>query len=284
MIFLVSMITVFIFKFQKGEIEAYSEEMLYPSGNYLQIFVAATALMGAFTFQMNTFPIYLPLKKRNSLKMIRTTFISVSIVGIIYSITGFLGFFMYRGKLNNVVIEYLTGDIHKYKSNNMLICGVLFVCTIAFYLSALLSMPIHFFTMKKNLFTLVIFLKKNITTKKKSEKEEDETNDNTLAVSMVTTQVIMGRVEGMTKIIMTLVAYVLVLLCTLSVDKIITISTIIGATVSNIITMIAPTMFIFKLSQAHFCSCERIWSKLIFGFGFTILATFFYTKIIIFFQ
>lgn len=278
--------TVFIFKYKNNEILAYSDNMLYPSEGYIQLFVATTALMGAFTFQMNTFQIYLPLKKRNSSKMIKATFVSVIIVAIIYTITGILGFFMYRD-LNNVVIQYLTGDINKYKSTNMMICGVLFLCTIAFYLSALISMPINFFTLKKNLITFIYFIKKRLPKKMKNIEdydEEYETNDKTLAVSLATTKVILRKADGKTKIILTLIAYVLVLLFTLSVDKIITISNIIGATVSNVITMLAPTMFIFKLSTASFCSCEKILSKLVFCFGLAILLISIYNKIIVLFE
>lgn len=278
MIFLASMITVFIYKYFNGEIQPYTPDMLYPSGDWIQMFVAATAIIDSFTFQMNTFPIYLPLKKRNGRKMLKATAISVTIVSFVYSMTGLLGFFMYRGKLNNVVIEYLTGDIHVYKSTNIYISGVLFLCTIAFYLSALLSMPILFFTLKKTLITLLSFIRKKIT-----KTNEDEEEEKTLAASLATTQIIMGSVENKSKIIITLVAYILVLLFTLSVDKIITITNIVGSTVSNVITMLAPTMFIFKLSEASCCSCEKVFSSLIFTFGASIIITFFYTKIIVFF-
>lgn len=261
-----------------NEIEPFTSSMLYPNGSKLQLFVAATSLIDTFSFQVTAFPIYLSIKKRNSSKMIKAVSISAIVAAIIYCITGTLGFFIYRGKLETVVIQYLTLDIHKYKSTNIYICTILFVCTIAFYLNALLSFPLVFFALKKNLLTLIGFLRKRIG----KQSKEDE-NEKTLAASMAKTELIMESAGKTTKILVSLVSYIVILLCTLSITNLLTISGIVGSTVANFISMLAPTMFIFNLSEESFWSCEQLLSKLVFSIGLTILMSFFYSKIMIFF-
>ena len=270
-IFLGSMVIVCIYKFINNEIAPFSQDMLYPDGNKHQIFATATALLDSFTFQMNTFPIYLPLKPRNSKNMIKASTTAIILTGIVYALTGILGFTMYRRKLDNVVLVYFKEDVLLYKSKNIYITAVLMVCMVAFFISALLSMPIIFFALKKNLITLLQFIKKKIFNRKDSKDIEEKT----LAVSMVNTQVIMGSVGGGYKYLITFIAYCSVLFCTLCVDKIITINNIVGATVTNFITMIAPTLFFMKLNKdGSCCSFFGLSSRLIFLIGFGILSTF----------
>ena len=71
-------------KWFNNEIQPFSYEMLWPNGTKIQMFTTATAFMDCFTFQMNTFPIYLPLKPRTSKNMVRATFISAMIAGMAY--------------------------------------------------------------------------------------------------------------------------------------------------------------------------------------------------------
>lgn len=268
-IFLGSMVIVCIYKFINNEIEPFQSDMLVPDGTRLQIFSTATALLDSFTFQMNTFPIYLPLKPRSSRNMIKASSIAIISTGIIYAITGLLGFTMYRRRLENVVLVYFKEDVQKYKDTNIFITGVLVICMISFFISALLSMPIIFFALKKNLITLIQFVQKKLRSTKEKEKEEK-----TMAASLVNTQVIMGSVGSGKKFFITLIAYCTVCFTTLCVDKIIVINNIVGATVTNFITMIAPTMFFMKLGKASCCSCDKIVAQFIFTIGFGVLITF----------
>ena len=105
---------------------------------------------------------------------------------------------MYRRRLENVVLVYFKEDVQKYKDTNIFITGVLVICMISFFISALLSMPIIFFALKKNLITLIQFVQKKLRSTKEKEKEEK-----TMAASLVNTQVIMGSVGSGKKFFIT---------------------------------------------------------------------------------
>lgn len=248
--------------------------MLYPNGTFIQLFVAASALLDAFTFQINTFPIYLALKKRNSKQMILTVTVSSFITAMLYAVTGILGFFIYRATLHTVIIENLSLDIHKYNNTNLYICALLFVCTLSFYFSALFSAPLLFFSLRKYLITLLGMIKRKVM---------DEANEDHNNVNISYTQIIVESADINTRFMISIITYIIVLICTLNIDNLLAISSIVGSTVSNVISMIAPTLFIINLSANSWCSFEKILSKLVFTFGISILSMYFYTKIIVFF-
>jgi amino acid permease len=270
-IFLVAMVIVFFYKLFNNEIEAFSASMLWPNGTKIQMFTATTALMDSFTFQMNTFPIYLPLKPRTSKNMVKATFISTLIAWVMYFVTGILGFAMYRDRLNDVILGYFKEDIIVYKKQNIIISGILFISIAAYFISALLTMPIMFFALKKNLITLIGFVEKKF--KKKATNKDIEENT-TLQATMVNTQVVMASVQGVKKFLITLITYVVTLLCTLCVTKIIVINNIVGSTVTNMITMISPATFYLLLEKSKNSCCNKIIARIIFIYGFTILTTF----------
>jgi amino acid permease len=270
-IFLVAMVIVFFYKLFNNEIEAFSVSMLWPNGTKIQMFTATTALMDSFTFQMNTFPIYLPLKPRTSKNMVKATFISTLIAWVMYFVTGILGFAMYRDRLNDVILGYFKEDIIVYKKQNIIISGILFISIAAYFISALLTMPIMFFALKKNLITLIGFVEKKF--KKKATNKDIEENT-TLQATMVNTQVVMASVQGVKKFLITLITYVVTLLCTLCVTKIIVINNIVGSTVTNMITMISPATFYLLLEKSKNNCCNKTVARIIFIYGFTILTTF----------
>jgi amino acid permease len=275
-IFLAATITVFIYKWFNNEIQPFSYEMLWPNGTKIQMFTTATAFMDCFTFQMNTFPIYLPLKPRTSKNMVRATFISAMIAGIAYLLTGLMGFAMYRDKLNDVVLKYFKEDLIKYKQQNFIISSVLFVSITAYFISALLTMPLIFFALKKNLITLIGFVEKKF---KKRHTNKDIEEDTTLHVTMVNTQVIMASVQGVKKFLITLTAYVLTLLATLCVKKIIVINNIIGATATNFITLLSPSTFYLMLEKSKNSCCNKTIARFICVYGVSVLTTFIVIKI-----
>jgi amino acid permease len=275
-IFLAATITVFIYKWFNNEIQPFSYEMLWPNGTKIQMFTTATAFMDCFTFQMNTFPIYLPLKPRTSKNMVKATFISAMIAGMAYLLTGLMGFAMYRDKLNDVVLKYFKEDIIKYKQQNFIISSVLFVSITAYFISALLTMPLIFFALKKNLITLIGFVEKKF---KKRHTNKDIEEDTTLHVTMVNTQVIMASVQGVKKFLITLTAYVLTLLATLCVKKIIVINNIIGATATNFITLLSPSTFYLMLEKSKNSCCNKTIARFICVYGVSVLTTFIVIKI-----
>ena len=251
-IFIFCIIIVFLYKFSKNEIIKYNENMKKPKGNFIQIFTAITSMLNSFCFQANTFPIYLTLKPRNSKNMIKSTLLASFITGLIYLLTGLLGYFMYGDIIEDNLLTYFKTDIQKYLKSNLLISFILLISEIAFFISAMLAMPIVFFALKSNLFNLIRFLFKKIKRKRFNSASYEGINNNFKKTSFLNEK---------SKFILTGITYFCVLLFAIGVEKIIVIDNIVGSTADNIIYFIAPGFFVLRLGKKYLNKFESFIAK-----------------------
>ena len=179
--------------------------------------------------------------------MMKSTTFGVIFCLIIYLFTGLTGFFMYREKLTNTVLDNLREEMPVYYETNKFIFITLIVINVSFLISSTMSIPLMFFSLKRNFLNTVIFCKKNFCKKqiRKSKindliyKNEnlDEKNDlekplqeNEL-VSLESKQTLSYK----EKIVITVLLYISICMVTITVKYMKEIFDIVGSTAGNAI-------------------------------------------------
>jgi flagellar biosynthesis protein FlhB len=184
--------------------------------------------------------------------MIKATLLASFITGLIYLLTGLLGYFMYGDIIEDNLLTYFKTDIQKYLKSNVLISFILLISEIAFFISAMLAMPIVFFALKSNLFNLIRFLFKKIKRKRFNSASYEGINNNFKKTSFLNEK---------SKFILTGITYFCVLLFAIGVEKIIVIDNIVGSTADNIIYFIAPGFFVLRLGKKYLNKFESFIAK-----------------------
>lgn len=148
--------------------------------------------------------------------MIKATRLGVWFCFTIYLISGLLGFLMFKYELYNVVLDNLRGEIPLYYHKDKFITTILIVVNLSFLISSTMSIPLLFFSLKKNLLNTIIFIKKNCfrrhRTLQVNEHEILEIEANKITESSRIAQPTINRKQ---KIIITIVLYITVLIVTL---------------------------------------------------------------------
>ena len=284
-IFIISLIIVFLIKYFK-EINpskkiTFKKEMLYfnKDSNLNYIFYATQSLLLSFNFQTNFFPLYLSLKQRKSNKIILATIISLIITIIIYILTSILGYLMYGNNLNDIIIIYFGEDINYYLNKNKVIVIFLLISEFTLFLSASLSMPIFFFSLKNNLLNLIKSLIKYNFNKNSNNKsielidiKEEDLNKKILEKNVKKFDI------NKYKHFLTFLIYFSILIFAIFFNKILVIEGIVGATYNNILVIIAPAYFLIKLDKKNKFPFLKFIAKIILIIGFLVLIIFFYLQ------
>jgi amino acid permease len=159
-IFFICLNIIFFYKIAQGKIESPTSEMLWPAGTTLDIIGCLPTVFLAFTFQFNVFPIFFTLKNKTKPEMIKGTIIAVAFCTITYSVTGIMGYIMYRDELKDTILQALTSDVKKYKGKDNFLIVLLVFINIGFLFSSTMSIPLMFFSLKNNFVNSIIFCKK----------------------------------------------------------------------------------------------------------------------------
>lgn len=255
-------------------------DMLYPidASDIPSLFQKLTNLITGYFFHMNAFPIYLPLHPRSSKNYIKSTFIASIIVSVIYYLIGLAGFALYHNGIQSSILPNIKEDLEELFNKKekttmdffLILVNFTTMCT--FFINALFTMPLVFFALKKNLINLIFMIKRKVFDKK--DIKDKEIN------STVETKVVIESVSEKTTFFITLLTYVLVLFCTLNVEQIIVLNSIVGSTSGNILIIVAPALFVLILSKKGFLSFEKISALFFIIFGISILVSFFKFQII----
>ena len=261
-IFICSLIIVFIFKLNNNEIAPIKERNFKINGTSIEIFESTTAIINSFNFHPNIFPIYLTLKSRSTFNMIKGTTIAITLTSVIYILTGILGFLIYREKINDFLLKYFTNDILNYLKTNKYIAYVLIISKIGFFISTSLSMPLLFFACNNNFFNLIRFIKKKFSKKENLKSGLIDNKNKHESLSLFSQNVII------------LIIYISMLILALTVEKIIIIDNIVGSTASNIILFLAPATFYLKFGKEKIFSIQKLMAILFIILGCGITTTF----------
>lgn len=171
-IFFFTFIFIFIYKCINGLIPEITSEYLKPNGEITHIFASLPSVFLAFTFQFNVFPVYMSLRSKCKKDMLKSTVMGVGFCLIIYLITGIIGLLMYGLPINGSVLVLLDKDIEQFKDSDTVILVCVIIINIAFLISSTMSIPLMFFSLKKNFVNSVIFCKKKFIAKKAKRKEQ----------------------------------------------------------------------------------------------------------------
>ena len=261
-IFICSLIIIFFFKLYNNEIAPLKESQFEINGSFKEIFESSTAIINSFSFHSNVFPIYLPLKPRSTLNMIKATSYATVTTSFIYILTGILGFLIYRENINDFLLKYFINDILTYlKTNKIMVC-VLIICEVGFFISTCLSMPLLFFACKSHFFNLVRFIKKKFSKKEK------------LTSGLIDNKEKRNSLSSFGKNIVIIIIYSSMLILAITVEKIIIIDNIVGSTACNIVTFLAPATFYLKFGKEKLYSIPKLMAILFLILGTSITAIF----------
>lgn len=175
--FFFTFIFIFIYKSIKGLIPEITTDYLIPNGQTTEILSSLPTVFLAFTFQFNVFPIYLSLKSKKKSDMVKSSFVGVCFCVVIYLITGIIGLLMYGTNIKGSVLALLEKDIEQYKETDNVILVSVIIINIAFLISSTMSIPLMFFSLKKNFINSIIFCKKKFSNKNVSDKQVTSTKD-----------------------------------------------------------------------------------------------------------
>ena len=261
-IFICSLIIIFFYKLYNNEIAPLKESQFEITGSFKEIFESSTAIINSFSFHSNVFPIYLPLKPRSTLNMIKATSYATVATSFIYILTGILGFLIYRENINDFLLKYFINDILTYlKTNKIMVC-VLIICEVGFFISTCLSMPLLFFACKSHFFNLVRFIKKKFSKKEK------------LTSGLIDNKEKRNTLSSFGKNIVIIIIYSSMLILAITVEKIIIIDNIVGSTACNIVTFLAPATFYLKFGKEKLYSIPKLMAILFLILGTSITAIF----------
>ena len=131
-----------------------------PHGNVLELFSVIASIILAFSFQFGFFSIFYSLKNPNPKDMMKSCWIGIGFAGSVGLSVGLLSYIIYGDTLNGWLLPSILVDMEIYKINSFGMYIVLVCLCAGLILISMMSIPIVFFTYKKNVVNIVILLKK----------------------------------------------------------------------------------------------------------------------------
>lgn len=249
-IFFMSIVILFIYKMIHHEMKStFGPEILFPHGSLFEMFACCTAIIDSYTYKHNFFPIYLSSKPRNTKTMTRATGIGVFFCFFFFCFVGILCFLMFGYDFTDIT-NALNIELSNYLNKNNYIVILIVVVEASYIISSLLTIPLLFFSVKKNIINLVIFIYKKYFDKKKPGEEGTELQNKDKEEGLTNTTNNNQPEEvfhPFIKHLIVTISYILLLICTLFVESIIAISNALGSTTSNLVMILFPSYFLIKL-------------------------------------
>ena len=257
-----SLVILFIFKITQNEIKPYEQKMLYLEKDFYKIFKCFGSYLNAYVFQVNFFPIYLPLHPRSTKNMIKSTLLGTMLSSVLYISFGIIGFIIYRYNINDTLLNYLGDDLILYLKTNKLIATLLIVFEIAFITNTTISTMLNFFVGKSCLIGLIKFIMKNIQNKLKKNDNKDiplvDLDEKGISVNNNEKKENDNILNETSKTLITLLAYLLLVFIAYASDNIISIDNFNGSTVNNYLSLMLPALFFIILSKDKGFSFEKL--------------------------
>ena len=273
----VSLVILFLFKIAKNEITPLQYEMLYTSGDFFKKFKCFGSYLNAYLFQVNCFPIYLPLHPRSTSNMLKATLFGTILSSVIYISFGIIGFIIYRYDINDTLLTYLGDDLIKYLKTNKPIATLLIVFELAFIANTTISTMLNFFIGKSGLIGFVKFIMKYINKKDKENKKDIplvELDEKGTALSDAKKEEKQDSLSQTSQTLITLVAYSIVIFVGYASENIISIDNFNGSTVNNYLSVMLPALFFIILSKDKGFSFEKMLAYFLICFSFCLITGF----------
>ena len=275
-----SLLILFIFKYAQNEILQYEPKMLYPSGTSFEMFKCFGSYLNAYLFQVNVFPIYLPLHPRTTKNMIRSTALGTIISSVIYISFGTIGFFIYRYDINGTLLLYLGDDLINYVKTNKIMATLLIVFEVAFIINTTISTALNFFVAKSECISIAKLILKKYQGKKLDESivgtplvSLDESGYSTEKPGRKESEE--TRLSENSQKIITIIAYIITMIIAYYSDNIITIDNFNGSTVNNYLSVMLPPLFFVILARKKRFYFEKFIAILLILFSFCLIIGYF---------
>ena len=276
----ISLVILFLFKISQNEIKPLEESMLYTSGDFFKKFKCFGSYLNAYLFQVNCFPIYLPLHPRSTKNMLKATLFGTILSSIIYISFGIIGFIIYRYNINDTLLTYLGDDLIKYLKTNKLMATLLIVFEFAFIANTTISTMLNFFIGKSGLISFIKFILDYINKRNKEKKENkdiplvelDEKGDKINKEENNKEK--NGGLSDLNQTLITLAAYMIVVFVGYASENIISIDNFNGSTVNNFLSVMLPALFFLILSKHKKFSFEKLLAIFLCLFSFSLITGF----------
>ena len=276
-----SLVILFIYKYINQQILPNETKMLHHSGTLFEMFKCFGSYLNAYLFQVNVFPIYLPLHPRTTRNMMISTFIGTSLSTVIYISFGIIGFSIYRYNINGTLLVYLGDDLIEYvKTRNIPMSILLIIFEIAFIINTTISTALNFFVAKSECIGLVKLMLKKIQGKK-----SDESISGTPLVSLDengnaidkpgrkdSEEIILNETS---QTLLTIATYAVTIIIGYYSDSIIAVDNFNGSTVNNYLSVMLPPLFFIIISRKKNFSFEKIIAILLILFSFGLIVGYF---------
>ena len=271
-----SLVILFVYKYTHGEILPFEPRMLHTSGTPFEMFKCFGSYLNAYLFQVNVFPIYLPLHPRTTKNMITSTALGTLLSSVIYLSFGTIGFFIYRYDIKGTLLVYLGDDLINYIKTNLPMAALLIVFEIAFIINTTISAALNFFVAKSECIGLA-----KLMLKKYHGKKIDESISGTPLVSLDESGYSIENSERkaseqtmlneLSQTIITIITYAITIVIAYYSDNIITIDNFNGSTVNNYLSVMLPPLFFVILSRKKVFSFEKLIAILLIVFSLTLI-------------
>lgn len=272
-ILFISIIILFTYKVMTLDIPAIDTKLVFfPNGNFLDLFACFASIFDSFTYKHNFFPIYLALRPRNNHSMKVATLSAIIFCIFLFSSLGILCFLMYGYDFVDI-IDVFKKEILYYMKHNIYLCMLLVTVVVTYIIASVLTLPLVFFSVKKNCINLCIIAKKKYFTSEKEQNNNAEA-EYTVTISGIN-PITDTTISQCSKHIITALLYTSVLVCTLYIKQIISISNAMGSTTSNAVMILFPCFFLIKLDGS---GKKHYIPKFFLLFGFATLIVYFVTE------
>ena len=273
----ISLVILFIYKYMKNDLLPYESKMLHIDGNIFEMFKCFGSYLNAYLFQVNVFPIYLPLHPRTTTNMMISTAMGTILSSIIYISFGIIGFAIYRYNINGTLLVYLGDDLINYLKTDKIMALLLIIFEIAFIINTTISLALNFFSAKSKSISIMELIIKKIQSKKKEDKSEEGTLLDSLdetgkeiekSKKKSSKQKILNE---RSETFITLITYFITVVIAYYSDNIITIDNFNGSTVNNYLSVMLPGLFFIILTKKEKFSFEKLIAILLILFSFGLI-------------
>lgn len=284
-IFMICVVILFFVKLISGKINTLSKELFFHSFSFKDSYVVFSSLLEGLLYQMVTFSVYCSLKERNNKNMIKVCSYGSSLVVLIYATIGILCFLMYGNNTTESVFGMFRSELIAVKGKNNFIVFLLLLSLSCLLFNATLSFPVQFFVIKNSVFHLLGIIKQCNYPNPEVLVELEDLNNNQIEEVKEAKELteeekeeklkeVYGTPE-LTKIILTFVMLILITLSSISVEQLISICNVVGATCGNLIVLICPGAFVVILTRTNWLSIKKLLPKFMVILGTVILGLYF---------
>ena len=274
----VSLLILFLFKISQNEIKPLEEPMLYMNGDFFKKFKCFGSYLNAYLFQVNCFPIYLPLHPRSTKNMLKATLFGTVLSSVIYISFGIIGFIIYRYDINDTLLAYLGDDLIKYLKTNKPMATLLIVFEFAFIANTTISTMLNFFIGKSGLISFIKFILEYINKNKENKEKKDiplvELDEKGGKLDKDENKEKKDGLSELNQTLITLAAYIIVVFVGYTSENIISIDNFNGSTVNNFLSVMLPALFFLILSKHKKFSFEKLLAIFLCIFSFSLITGF----------